>query len=174
MILATEAYTKVLSHLVENPNIHREILTYKIGNELAMNMINKMFHEKPNPAYTQLKIDNNLAKIYHHLVEKSTQLFYSNVKFFSKFLKQLCTMYDHIEYLSQTETDTHMSCLKTLKIIAEFRKRQIGVTVEDDLEDLLQELKKAGLLEPLLVFEISSVPEIRVVASEALSDLTNV
>lgn len=83
-------------------------------------------------------------------------------------------MYDTIEYLSQTEADTHMICLKSLKIIAEFRKRQRAPQCEDDLEDLLQELKKVGLLEPLLVFEISSVPEIRDLAGSVLSDLTNV
>ena len=33
----------------------------------------------------------------------------------------------------------------------------MNVMHEDDLEDLLQELKKNGLLEPLLMFELSSV-----------------
>jgi hypothetical protein len=48
------------------------------------------------------------------------------------------------------------------------------VLTEDDLEDLLQELKKLNLLEPLLVFEMSSVPEIRELATEALTNLTTV
>ena len=174
MIIATDAFSKVLSNLVENTNVHKEILAYKIDNDFALTMINKMFHDKPNPAYTQLKIDNNVAKVYHHMVEKSTSLLYGNMKFFARFLKQLCSMYDQIEYLSQTETDTHMTCLKTLNLLAAFRKQQINVVSEDDLEDLLQELKKGGLLEPLLMFELSSVPEIREVATATIFALTNI
>jgi hypothetical protein len=72
MILATDAYTRVLSHLVENKNIHHELLQYKIGTDHAFTMINSMFHSDKNPVYAQLKIDNNLAKIYFHIVSKST------------------------------------------------------------------------------------------------------
>ena len=32
MIQATDAYTKVISHLVENKNIHHDILNHKVGN----------------------------------------------------------------------------------------------------------------------------------------------
>jgi hypothetical protein len=81
-----------------------------------------MFHAQPNPTYAQLQIDNNLAKIYYHIVSKSTSLFFQSVKVFAKFLLQLCQRYDKIEYLSQTESDTHMTCLRTLKILTEFAK----------------------------------------------------
>ena len=50
----------------------------------------------------------------------------------------------------------------------------MNVVSEDDLEDLLQELKKGGLLEPLLMFELSSVPEIREVATATIFALTNI
>ena len=49
-------------------------------------------------------------------------MFYGHVKFYSKFLKALCERYDHVEYLSQTESDTHMISLQSLKILTEFGK----------------------------------------------------
>lgn len=44
MLLATEAYTKVLSHVVEKSN-HNDIFSYRVGNGLALTMINSMFHD---------------------------------------------------------------------------------------------------------------------------------
>jgi len=64
-------------------------------------------------------------------------MFYGHVKFFSKFLKELCLRYDHVEYLSQTESDTHMISLKSLKLLTEFGKERASIYSEDDLEDLL-------------------------------------
>lgn len=170
----TEACITCIERCLATPHLHRFAIGLTVSSRSFLHAIRGLFHELELPSYVQLQVDCHISKIYFQLASNRDNLLHESPRFdeFGSLLKLIIKTYERVEYLSQTEVNTHKTLIQTIRMLVLRRFEAVGSDPNDEeREDFLQDLSSRGLLDPVLSFEQSNVPEIRKLASELLDTL---
>jgi hypothetical protein len=170
----TESCIGCIENCLDTPELHQTALNLSVSNQHFLKVIRNLFHELEAPSYVQLQVDCHIVKIFFQLSSHRANLLHESSRYeeFASLVKHITRTYEGVEYLSQTEVNTHKSLVHSLRIIVLRRYEALGSTpTEEEREDFLQELSSRGLLDPLLAFEQSNVPDIRRLATELIDTL---
>jgi hypothetical protein len=170
----TESCITCIKHCLATPPLHRTALSLSTSSRSFLQVIRSLFHELDSPTYVQLQVDCHIVQIFYQLSSNRDNLLHESPRYseFASLVKLILKTYSGVEYLSQTEVDTHKTLIKTIRSLVLRRFEVLGSSPSDeDREDFLQELSSQGMLDSVLTFEQSNVPEIRKLASDLLDTL---